>query len=134
MDKRPFGTQLNLYEPHYEWINHSMAPSSIANHDFRVLVGGPDCKQPYSASIFNISAMSFGALSSNAILALNEGARRGNFYHDTGEGSISCHHRKYGGDLTWEIGSGYFGCRNSEGGFDADKFAENAVSDQVKMI
>ncbi|MBK9521363.1 MAG: FMN-binding glutamate synthase family protein [Rhodocyclaceae bacterium] len=134
VDKRPFGTQLNLYEPHYEWINHSMAPSSISSQDFRVLVGGPDCKQPYSASIFNISAMSFGALSSNAILALNEGARRGNFYHDTGEGSISCHHRKYGGDLTWEIGSGYFGCRNAEGGFDADKFAENAASDQVKMI
>ncbi|MBL0076395.1 MAG: FMN-binding glutamate synthase family protein [Rhodocyclaceae bacterium] len=134
VDKRPFGTQLDVYEPHYEWINHSMAPASIDGHDFRIVVGGPDCTQPYSASIFNISAMSFGALSSNAILALNEGARRGNFYHDTGEGSISCHHRKNGGDLTWEIGSGYFGCRNAQGGFDADKFVENAASSQVKMI
>ena len=134
IDKRPFGTQLNVYQPHYEWINHSMAPATIAGHDFRILIGGPDCTQPYSASIFNISAMSFGALSSNAILALNEGARRGKFYHDTGEGSISCHHRKKGGDLTWEIGSGYFGCRNAQGGFDADKFAENAASSQVKMI
>ena len=134
VDKRPFGTQLNVYQPHYEWINHSMAPSTIVDHDFRILIGGPDCTQPYSASIFNISAMSFGALSANAILALNEGARRGNFYHDTGEGSVSCHHRQHGGDLTWEIGSGYFGCRNAEGGFDADKFAENAASPQIKMI
>ncbi len=134
VDKRPFGTQLNVYQPHYEWINHSMAPSHIADHDFRILIGGPDCTQPYSASIFNISAMSFGALSANAILALNEGARRGKFYHDTGEGSVSCYHRQNGGDLTWEIGSGYFGCRNPQGGFDADKFAENAASPQVKMI
>ena len=134
MDKRPFGTQLDVYEPHYEWINHSMAPASITGHDFRIVVGGPDCTQPYSASIFNISAMSFGALSSNAILALNEGARRGSFYHDTGEGSISCHHRKNGGDLTWEIGSGYFGCRTAQGGFDEDKFVENAAASQVKMI
>jgi glutamate synthase domain-containing protein 2 len=134
LDKRPFGTQLNLYEPHYEWINHSIAPAHIDSHDFRITVGSPACTRPYSASVFNISAMSFGALSSNAILALNEGAKRGNFFHDTGEGSISRYHRQNGGDLVWEIGSGYFGCRNAEGKFDADRFTENAALDQVKMI
>ncbi|MDO8788068.1 MAG: FMN-binding glutamate synthase family protein [Sulfuritalea sp.] len=133
-DKRPFGTQLNVYEPHYEWINHSIAPVHIDNHDFRVGIGGPACTQPYSASVFNISAMSFGALSANAILALNEGAKRGHFYHDTGEGSISRYHRQNGGDLTWEIGSGYFGCRDANGNFDQEKFAENARLDQVRMI
>jgi glutamate synthase domain-containing protein 2 len=134
VDKRPFGTQLNVYEPHYEWINHSMSPVAIASHDFRLTVGGPQCGRPYSASVFNISAMSFGALSANAILALNEGARRGRFYHDTGEGSISRYHRERGGDLVWEIGSGYFGCRAADGTFDADKFRANAASEQVKMI
>ena len=133
-DKRPFGTQLNVYEPQYEWMNHSIAPTDIDNNDFRISIGGPNCTRPYSASVFNISAMSFGALSANAILALNEGARRGRFCHDTGEGSISRYHREKGGDLTWEIGSGYFGCRNPEGGFDAQKFTENAASEQVKMI
>ena len=133
-DKRPFGTQLNVYQPHYEWINHSMAPVDIAHHDFRIDVGGPACTQPYSASVFNISAMSFGALSANAILALNAGAQRGDFYHDTGEGSISRHHRQNGGDLVWEIGSGYFGCRDDQGRFDAVRFKDNATIDQVKMI
>lgn len=133
-DKRPFGTQLNVYEPHYEWINHSIAPVHIESHDFRIKVGGPDCTQPYAASVFNISAMSFGALSANAILALNEGAKRGNFFHDTGEGSISRYHRQNGGDLTWEIGSGYFGCRDAEGRFDEKRFVENARLDQVRMI
>ena len=111
-----------------------MAPTEIASHDFRIDIGGPDCKQPYSASVFNISAMSFGALSANAILALNEGAKRGKFYHDTGEGSISRYHRQNGGDLVWEIGSGYFGCRNQNGGFDEEAFKVNAASEQVKMI
>ena len=134
VDKRPFGTQLNVYEPHYEWINHSIAPVHIASHDFRIKIGGPDCAQPYSASVFNISAMSFGALSANAILALNQGAKRGGFFHDTGEGSISRHHRQHGGDLAWEIGSGYFGCRDASGHFDENKFAENARLDQVKLI
>ena len=134
LDKRPFGTQLNLYEPHYEWINHSIAPVHIESHDFRITVGGPACTRPYAASVFNISAMSFGALSANAILALNEGAKRGNFFHDTGEGSISRYHRQNGGDLVWEIGSGYFGCRDAEGKFDPDRFAENAALDQVRMI
>ena len=133
-DKRPFGTQLNVYEPQYEWINHSVAPTQIDSHDFRVLIGGSSCTKPYSASVFNISAMSFGSLSANAVLALNEGARRGGFYHDTGEGSISRWHRERGGDLVWEIGSGYFGCRDSNGRFDPERFRENAASDQVKMI
>lgn len=134
-DKRPFGTQLNVYAPQYEWINHSIAPTDIKDHHFRIKIGGSACKAPYSASVFNISAMSFGALSANAILALNAGAKRGGFYHDTGEGSISRHHRSdAGGDLVWEIGSGYFGCRTADGTFDPGKFAENARSDQVKMI
>ncbi len=134
VDKRPYGTQLDLYEPHYEWVNHSIAPTDIASHDFRIGFGEGSVAKPYSASVFNISAMSFGALSANAVLALNEGARRGNFYHDTGEGSISRWHRERGGDLVWEIGSGYFGCRDANGRFDEKRFAENAASDQVKMI
>ncbi len=145
-DKRPFGTQLDVHAEGYEWMNHSMVPSKVASHDFRVWIGGtpddvalqsPDCglcTQPYHASVFNISAMSFGALSANAIRALNAGARLGRFAHDTGEGSISEHHRAHGGDLIWEIGSGYFGCRNDDGSFNADRFAENARDPQVKMI
>ena len=145
-DKRPFGTQLDVHAEGYEWINHSMAPSHIESHDFRVWIGGtPEqvaaqpadtglCTQPYNASIFNISAMSFGALSANAILSLNAGAAKGRFAHDTGEGSISEHHRRHGGDLIWEIGSGYFGCRNDDGSFNADKFTVNARDPQVKMI
>jgi glutamate synthase domain-containing protein 2 len=115
-DKRPFGTQLDVHAQGYEWINHSLVPCRVESHDFRVLVGG-ERAQPYSASVFNISAMSFGALSANAILALNGGAKRGGFAHDTGEGSISRHHRVHGGDLVWEIGSGYFGCRHDDGSF-----------------
>jgi glutamate synthase domain-containing protein 2 len=134
-DKRPFGTQLDVGAQGYEWLNHSMAPTTLADADFRVLVGAaPSCTQPYSASVFNISAMSFGALSANAILALNAGARAGSFAHDTGEGSISVHHRQHGGDLIWEIGSGYFGCRNDDGSFNEERFAENARDPQVKLI
>jgi glutamate synthase domain-containing protein 2 len=132
-DKRPFGTQLDVKAIGYEWINHSIAPTTIASRDFRITIGA-DCAQPYRASIFNISAMSFGALSANAILALNSGAKKGGFAHDTGEGSISEHHRAHGGDLIWEIGSGYFGCRNEDGTFNEAKFAENATLPQVKMI
>jgi glutamate synthase domain-containing protein 2 len=132
-DKRPFGTQLDVGAQGYEWINHSLMPTEVASHDFRVLIGA-DRAQPYRASVFNISAMSFGALSANAILALNGGARRGGFAHDTGEGSISVHHRVHGGDLIWEIGSGYFGCRNDDGSFSAERFAANACNPQVKMI
>ena len=133
VDKRPFGTQLDVHAEGYEWINHSVAPSSLKSHDFRITIGA-ERAQPYSASVFNISAMSFGALSANAIQSLNAGAKRGNFAHDTGEGSISTHHRKHGGDLIWEIASGYFGCRNDNGSFNADKFAANARDPQVKLI
>lgn len=132
-DTRPFGTQQDVYGVDYEWINHSVMPSALPDQDFRVLVGAGR-KQPYSVSVFNISAMSFGALSASAIRALNRGAKLGGFYHDTGEGSISPHHREGGGDLVWEIGSGYFGCRNDAGGFDPARFAAAANDPQVKMI
>ncbi|MGB6568136.1 MAG: FMN-binding glutamate synthase family protein, partial [Xanthobacteraceae bacterium] len=134
LDKRPFGTQNDVYASGFEWLDHSIAPKPAAKEPFRILVGGPDCDKPYSASIFNISAMSFGALSKNAILALNGGAKKGNFAHDTGEGGYSPHHRESGGDIIWEIGSGYFSCRNGDGTFCADKFAANAAQDQVKMV
>ncbi|OHE80354.1 MAG: glutamate synthase [Lysobacterales bacterium GWF1_69_6] len=133
LDKRPFGTQRDVYGDDYEWINHSMRPAHIDSHDFRIAVGEGRAL-PYDASVFNISAMSFGSLSANAIRALNAGAKRGGFYHDTGEGSISRYHREHGGDLVWEIGSGYFGCRNPDGGFDEARFRDNAVDPQVKMI
>ncbi len=132
-DKRPFGTQMDVHAVGYEWINHSLQPSKLSTHDFRVTIGAGRA-QPYDASVFNISAMSFGALSANAVLALNEGARRGGFAHDTGEGSISRHHRANGGDLIWEIGSGYFGCRHGDGSFSEERFIENARLPQVKMV
>jgi glutamate synthase domain-containing protein 2 len=141
LDKRPFGTTIDVYGPGYEWINHSIQPGKVESTDFRIVVGvtsdgaaKPGVLLPYSMSVFNISAMSFGALSANAILALNEGARRGGFAHDTGEGSISRYHRERGGDLIWEVGSGYFGCRESDGSFSEEKFVRNASSTQVKMI
>ena len=133
-DKRPFGTQIDVYGDRYEWINHSMAPSKITDMDFRITVGGPACLQPVSLSVLNISAMSFGALSANAVLALNEGAKIGNFAHDTGEGGISSHHKKPGGDLIWNIGSGYFGCRDEFGRFSETNFVANASLPQVRMI
>jgi glutamate synthase domain-containing protein 2 len=132
-DKRPFGTQLDVGQQGYEWLNHSLQPSRLDSHDFRITIG-PERAQPYSASVFNISAMSFGSLSANAIKALNAGAKKGGFAHDTGEGSISEHHRVHGGDLIWEIGSGYFGCRNADGTFSAERFTENARDPQVKLI
>ncbi|MBD3677453.1 MAG: FMN-binding glutamate synthase family protein [Rhodobacteraceae bacterium] len=133
-DKRPFGTQKRVYDAGYEWLTHSMVPKHLADTDFRVRIGGPECKQPYDASIYNISAMSFGALSANAISALNKGAKMGGFAHDTGEGGISRYHREGGGDLIYEVGSGYFGCRKADGTFDPDKFAETAADPQVKLI
>ena len=133
-DKRPFGTQMDVHVVGYEWLTHSMQPSRLSVDDFRVTVGGPSCAQPYAMSLFNVSAMSFGALSANAILALNQGAKMGGFAHDTGEGSISRHHRVHGGDLIWEIGSGYFGCRQADGTFSEDAFKVNALDPQVKMI
>jgi glutamate synthase domain-containing protein 2 len=134
LDKRPFGTQLDVYEEGFEWLSHSIAPLAVGSHDFRVRVGGPACRQPYDASLFNISAMSFGALSANALLALNAGAKSGGFAHNTGEGGLSPYHQVHGGDLIWEIGSGYFGCRTQDGRFDSDSFAQQARVDQVKMI
>ena len=132
-DVRPFGTLRNVYGGDYEWINHSLAPAEVRDHDFRIVIGA-ERRQPYSASVFNISAMSFGALSAAAIRALNGGAKRGGFYHDTGEGSISPYHREAGGDLVWEVASGYFGCRNDDGTFDPGRFAAQACDPQVKMI
>ena len=134
LDKRPFGTQLDVYAQGYEWLRHSIAPKPVSPENFRIAVGGPDCRQPYSASVFNISAMSFGALSANAIRALNRGAKLGGFAHDTGEGGYSPYHREGGGDIIWEIGSGYFGCRRSDGGFDPDKFAAASANPQIKMV
>lgn len=134
LDKRPFGTQFDVYVDGYEWLRHSIAPRPLSPTPFRITIGGPDCAKPYSASVFNISAMSFGALSPNAIRALNGGARQGGFAHDTGEGGYSGYHREMGGDIIWEVGSGYFGCRNPDGTFSAEKFAAAAASDQVKMV
>jgi len=134
LDKRPFGTQYDVYSSGFEWLAHSIAPKHVVKEPFRITIGGPDCAKPYSASVFNISAMSFGALSANAIRALNTGAKKGDFAHDTGEGGYSPYHRENGGDIIWEIGSGYFSCRNSDGTFCAEKFAANARSDQIKMV
>lgn len=131
----PFGTLYNVYQNDYEYIQHSMRPAQdVKPEDFRITIGNDQCRQPYSASVFNISAMSFGALSAAAISALNQGAAKGGFYHDTGEGSISAYHRAGGGDIVWELGSGYFGCRTADGHFDPERFAAQAVSPQVKMI
>jgi glutamate synthase domain-containing protein 2 len=133
--ERPFGTLLDVYRGGYEFIGHSTRPVPAADPaSFRITIGGPQCGRPYSASVFNISAMSFGSLSANAIRALNRGAALGGFYHDTGEGSISPYHREGGGDIVWEVASGYFGCRGEDGRFDPEKFALQATTDQVKMI
>ncbi len=133
-DKLPFGTSENVYGSGYAWLTHSATPMAIADTDFRVRIGGPACRRPYKASLYNISAMSFGALSANAILALNTGARKGGFAHDTGEGSISRYHRQGGGDLIFQVASGYFGCRNEDGSFSPERFAELAADPQIKMI
>ncbi len=133
-DTRPFGTLFDVYRPGSEWINPSLSPAPVAEKEPRVQVGGPQCTKPYAASHLNISAMSFGALSRNAILALNQGAYIGGFAHNTGEGGISLYHREPGGDLIWQIGTGYFGCRNHNGSFNPQAFAEKAALDQIKMI
>ncbi len=129
----PFGTELDINHDDYKWMQHSIYPAKKMETPPRVMIGGKDCRQPYSASLFNISAMSFGALSKNAVQALNLGAKAGGFFHDTGEGGISKYHL-LGGDLVWEIGTGYFGCRNKDGDFDPDQFKEKANWEQVKMI
>ena len=134
LDKRPFGTEREVYEEGYAWLSHSIAPVAPDRERMRLTIGGPGCAKPYAASLLNISAMSYGSLSANAILALNKGAKAGGFYHDTGEGGISRYHRRHGGDLVWELGSGYFGCRTKEGRFDPERFRERAAEAQVKMI
>ncbi|MCV9964240.1 FMN-binding glutamate synthase family protein [Pararhizobium sp. BT-229] len=134
-DQRPFGTILDTYLSGYEFMGHSVRPVPVPDpSSFRVTIGNDQCRQPYSGSVFNISAMSFGALSANAVMALNKGAKIGGFAQDTGEGSISPYHREHGGDLIWQIASGYFGCRNADGSFSPEKFAKQAADDQVKMI
>ncbi|MFV1982003.1 MAG: FMN-binding glutamate synthase family protein, partial [Thiohalomonadales bacterium] len=134
VDVHPFGTDLDVYAQKYSWLNHSITPAPKLASCFCITVGGQQCSKPYTLSVFNISAMSFGALSANAIRALNKGAKMGNFAHDSGEGSISTYHREHGGDLIWEIGTGYFGCRNPDGSFNVQMFAEQASQEQVKMI
>ncbi|MGO9546392.1 MAG: FMN-binding glutamate synthase family protein [Rhodomicrobium sp.] len=134
LDKRPFGTEYNVYESRYEWLHHSIAPKEPACEPFRISIGSPACSRPYAASVFNISAMSYGALSANAIRALNKGAKMGGFAHDTGEGGFSPYHEENGGDIVWEIGSGYFGCRNEDGTFSPERFADTATKPQIKMI
>lgn len=134
LDKRPFGTSYDVYQDAYEWMHHSLAAKRPTTEHFRVTVGGPDCAKPYDASVFNISAMSYGSLSPQAIHALNRGAKKGGFAHDTGEGAISRYHREFGGDLIWELGTGYFGARNADGSFNSELFSETAADDQVKMV
>jgi glutamate synthase domain-containing protein 2 len=133
-DTVPFGTEKDVYEIGYEWINHSLVARHPHDSAPRVRVGGPDCTKPYDAALLNVSAMSYGALSTNAIRALNRGAKLGGFAHNTGEGGISPYHLEEGGDLVWQIGTGYFGCRDAEGHFDGARFAEKAALDNVKMI
>jgi glutamate synthase domain-containing protein 2 len=134
LDKQPFGTQYDVYQTQFEWLHHSMAPRPVAREPFRLTIGGADCTQPYSASVFNISAMSYGSLSANAVRALNRGAKLGGFAHDTGEGGFSPYHAENGGDIIWEIGSGYFGARNPDGSFSPERFAETASAPQIKMV
>jgi len=135
-DTMPFGTQLDVYAEGYEWMCHSIAPRNFntLEHDPRVVFGNKDCKQPYSASILNISAMSYGSLSSNAVEAMNAGAKIGNFAHNTGEGGLSDYHLKHGGDVIWQIGTGYFGCRNEDGTFSPELFEKKASLPNVKMV
>ncbi|MFT5431373.1 MAG: glutamate synthase domain-containing protein 2 [Myxococcota bacterium] len=130
----PFGTQLNVYDEGYEWIAHSMVPTTPPHEQPRIRIGSPDCSRPYDASVLNISAMSFGSLSYAAIRALNGGAKLGAFYHNTGEGGVSDHHQAPGGDICWQIGTGYFGCRAADGGFDPDLFKETCAIEQIRLI
>lgn len=135
-DTMPFGTQLDVYAEGYEWMCHSIAPKDFKSldHNPRVPVGNKDCKKPYALSIYNISAMSYGSLSSNAVEAMNAGAQIGGFAHNTGEGGLSPFHLKHGGDIIWQIGTGYFGCRNADGTFSSELFAQKAQLDNVKMV
>lgn len=136
LDSVPFGTRMDIYRVGYEWMDHSLAALDVTElaTDLRVIVGGPHCSQPYDASILNVSAMSFGALSKHAVLALNRAAKDGGFAHNTGEGGISPWHLENGGDLIWQIGTGYFGCRDSDGNFAPEEFKEQAALPAVKMV
>jgi len=134
IDTSAFGTQHDLYKPGVEWLEHSIRSTEMSVSEDRIMIGNEQCSKPYSASRLNISAMSYGSLSKNAVMSLNWGARQGGFYHNTGEGSISPYHEKYEGDLVWQIGTGYFGCRNNDGTFNRDMFQEKAIREQVKMI
>ncbi len=133
-EPKPFGSELDFDRPGYTWLHHSIAAKPPAEPMFRIRIGGPRCTKPYSASVFNISAMSFGSIGANAVEALNLGARMGGFAHDTGEGGLSEYHLKHGGDIIWEIGSAYFGCRTADGRFDPERFRDQAALEQVKMI
>ena len=134
LETRPFGTQVNIYNSSYNGLRHSMFPVELCKDEFRTTIGGDACKLPYSASVLNISAMSYGSLSKNAVLALSKGAKKGNFYHNTGEGGISEYHIQGGADLVWQIGTAYFGCRTEDGCFNPEAFKEKARKDQVKMV
>ncbi len=134
LDTLPFGTQRNVYDVGYEWVNHSLNPTHPDPKKMRVTIGGPDCQQPYSASILNISAMSYGSLSKNAVMALNKGAQMSDFAHNTGEGGLTEYHLKHKGDIIWQLGTGYFGARTLEGNFDPELFQDKAVTANVKMI
>jgi glutamate synthase domain-containing protein 2 len=134
LDTQPFGTQKNVYEVGYEWINHSMHPVEIKPQDLRLTIGNEQCAKPYSASIFNIGAMSYGALSKNAIMALNGGAKLGNFAHNTGEGGLSPYHLTYQGDLIWQIGTAYFSCREPDGRFSLERYRETVAHPEIKMV
>lgn len=134
LSTQPFGTQNNMYEVGFEWVNHSLNPTTVNPEILRVTIGGPDCKQPYNASILNISAMSYGSLSKNAVQALNKGAKLGGFAHNTGEGGLTEYHLMHGGDIIWQIGTGYFGARTHDGDFDPELFKEKANHKNVKMI
>lgn len=133
-DTAPFGTRRDIDDAGFDFVQHSIAPKTVDPSHARLMVGGPQCSAPYDSSRLNISAMSFGALSGNAVLAMSKGAKLGNFAQDTGEGAISPYHLKHGGDIIWEIASGYFGCRQQDGNFDPDEFARKAGTEQVKMI
>jgi glutamate synthase domain-containing protein 2 len=134
LDKRPFGTMYDVYQEQYEWLHHSIAPREMIPHQALRTCVGAQCAQPYAASLLNISAMSYGSLSANAIRALNKGAKAGGFFHDTGEGGVSPYHREHGGDLVWELGSGYFSARTADGRFDPAMFADVSADPQIRMV
>ena len=134
LEEQPFGTEREVESPGYEYLIHTIAPVPEPATPPRVVIGGPDCSMPYSMSLLNVSAMSFGALSANAIRALNKGAAMGGFAHDTGEGGLSDYHLEHGGDLVWEIGTGYFGCRTDDGDFDSSQFIEKAATESVRTV